>query len=99
LAWRDELGRLLRPGGHLLLTLCGDAYVEKLTREERRVCADGECVLRREQVAGSNLCTTFHPLAFVRDRLAEGWDLVEYVPGGALGSPVQDLVVLQRPAS
>jgi hypothetical protein len=28
----------------------------------------------------------------VRDRLADGWELVENVPRGALGNPVQDLI-------
>jgi SAM-dependent methyltransferase len=96
-AWRDELGRVLRPGGHLLLTLHGDAYIDHLRGEERRAYADGECVVRWGQVAGSNLCATFHPPAFVRNRLADGWDLVEHVPCGALGSPEQDLIVLRKP--
>ena len=99
LAWRDEFGRVLRPGGHLLLTLCGDAYVEKLRGEERRIYADGECVVRWAEVAGANLCSAFHPPAFVRDRLADGWELVEHVPRGALGNPVQDLIVLHKPSS
>jgi SAM-dependent methyltransferase len=99
LAWRDEFGRVLRPGGHLLLTLCGDAYVEKLRGEERRIYADGECVVRWAEVAGANLCSAFHPPAFVRDRLADGWELVEHVPRGALGNPVQDLIVLRKPSS
>jgi 2-polyprenyl-3-methyl-5-hydroxy-6-metoxy-1,4-benzoquinol methylase len=96
-AWRDELGRVLRPGGHLLLTLQGDASAEALTDKERRLYAGGECVVRWAQAAGLNLCTAFHPPSFVRDRLADGWELVEHVPRGALGNPEQDLVVLRRP--
>jgi SAM-dependent methyltransferase len=99
LAWRDELGRVLRPGGHLLLTLAGDAYGEKLSGKERRVYADGGCVVKRAEVAGSNLCFAIHPPAFVRGRLADGWELVEHVPRGALGNPEQDLVVLRKPDS
>lgn len=98
-AWRDELRRILRPGGHFLLTLHGDAYVDRLRSEERRVYADGQCVVRRGEVAGSNLCMTVHPPAFVRDRLADGWEFVEHVPRGALGNPQQDLVVLRKPRS
>ena len=98
-AWREELGRVLRPGGRLLLTLHGDAYIGRLRGKERRVYAYGECVVRWAEVAGTNLCTTFHPPAFVRDRLADGWELVEHVPRGALGNPEQDLVVLRKPAS
>jgi 2-polyprenyl-3-methyl-5-hydroxy-6-metoxy-1,4-benzoquinol methylase len=98
-AWRDELARVLRPGGYLLLTLCGDAYLERMSEEERRLYAHGECVVRWEKAAGLNLCQAFHPPAFVRDRLADGWELVEHVPRGALGNPEQDLIVLRRPGS
>jgi 2-polyprenyl-3-methyl-5-hydroxy-6-metoxy-1,4-benzoquinol methylase len=97
LAWRDELGRVLRPGGHLLVTVHGDAYIPRLRREERRLYDRGECVVRWAEVAGSNLCTTFHPPAFVRNQLALGWELVEHLPRGALGNPEQDLIVLRRP--
>jgi 2-polyprenyl-3-methyl-5-hydroxy-6-metoxy-1,4-benzoquinol methylase len=99
LAWRDEFGRVLRPGGHLLLSLHGDAYIERLNSEERRLYESGECVVRWATVAGSNLCSAFHPSAFVRDRLAHGWEFVELVPRGALGNPEQDLLVLRKPAS
>ena len=37
LAWRDELRRVVRPGGHLLLTLHGEAFTDGLTPEERAV--------------------------------------------------------------
>jgi SAM-dependent methyltransferase len=98
LAWRDELGRVLRPGGHLLLTVHGEAYFEELTNEERLIYAEDGCVVRWGEAAGSNFCMTIHSPEFVRDRLADGWELVEHVPAGALGSPKQDLVLLRKPA-
>jgi SAM-dependent methyltransferase len=99
LAWCKEFCRVLRPGGYLLLSLHGDAYVERLKDKERQVYADGECVVRWAQAPGSNLCSAFHPPAFVRSRLADGWQLVEQLPCGALGNPVQDLVLLRKPAA
>jgi SAM-dependent methyltransferase len=96
-AWRDELRRVARPGGYLLLSLHGGAYVEQLTYEERSVYERGGCVVRWPKAAGANLCSTFHSPAFVRDRIADGWELVEHVPRGALGCPEQDLILLRRP--
>ncbi len=95
--WRDELRRVLRPGGHLLLTLHGDAHFGKLKPEERGVYEAGGCVVRWPKAAGSNLCATYHSPRFVRDRLADDWEFVEQVPGGAGGHPPQDLVVLHKP--
>ena len=95
-AWRNELGRVLRPGGYLVLSLHGDAYVGKLRGPERRIYEDGECVVRWAEVAGSNLCSAFHPPIFVRNQFACGWELVEHLPCGALGNPDQDLVVLRK---
>jgi SAM-dependent methyltransferase len=97
LAWRDELGRVLRPGGCLLLTVHGEAYLDQLTNEERLIYAEGGCVVRWREAAGSNFCMTVHSPEFVRDHLADGWEFVEHVPRGALGSPEQDLIVLRKP--
>jgi SAM-dependent methyltransferase len=96
LAWRDEWRRVLRPGGHLIVTVHGEAYFEQLTNEERLIYADGGCVVRWGEAPGSNFCMTIHSPEFVRDRLADGWEFVEHVPRGALGSPEQDLVVLRK---
>ncbi len=97
MAWRDELRRVMRPGGHLLLTLHGDAFVEQLKPEERSVYDAGGCVVRWAEAAGANLCSTFHSRPFVRDHIAEGWELVEQVPRGAGGHPAHDLVLLRKP--
>ena len=96
-AWYDELHRVLRPGGHLLLTLHGEAFIDRLTSEERSVYDAGGCIVRWAEAAGANLCCTIHSPAFIRDRIANGWELVEHMPRGAGGNPAHDLVVLRRP--
>jgi SAM-dependent methyltransferase len=95
--WMQELTRVLRPGGHLLLTLHGDAYLERLTADEQASYRRGALVVRWAEVAGSNLCTAFHPRAYVESRLDGPVALVEAVDEGAAGMPHQDLYVFQRP--
>jgi SAM-dependent methyltransferase len=98
-AWIDELGRITAPGGLLLLTTHGDSYADRLDADERATYDSGEPVVRWPGVAGSNLCTTFHPESYVRTRLAPGLELLEHTPdGGTLGSREQDLVVFRKPA-
>ena len=56
----------------------------------------GEVVVRRGTTAGSNWCTVFHPERFVRERLADGLAVVDFVPEGARGNPRQDLSLLRK---
>lgn len=95
--WLDELARVLRPGGHLLLTLHGEHYRPDLTDDERAAFDRGDLVVRHATVAGTNRCTTFHPPAYVRERMPRGLTLVEHVSEGAAGNPFQDLVLFRKP--
>jgi SAM-dependent methyltransferase len=98
-AWIDELSRIVSPRGLLLLTTHGDSYADRLDADERRQYESGEAVVRWPSVAGSNLCTTFHPERYVSERLAPELDLLEHTPdGGTVGSRRQDLVVFRKPA-
>jgi SAM-dependent methyltransferase len=97
-AWVGELTRVLRPGGYLLLSTHGPRYLERLNADERAAFEAGEAVVRFEEVAGTNLCTAFHPPEYVREKLGAGLDLVEEVSEGALGNPHQDLFLFRKPA-
>lgn len=97
-AWIDEFARVLTPGGLLLLTTHGEYYRPQLTPAEQRRFDAGELVTRDAVVAGTNLCTTFHPPVYVRDRLPRGLILVDHVPLAAHGNPHQDIVLLGRRA-
>lgn len=95
--WVAELSRVLRPGGYLLVSTHGERYLERLSADERARFQSGEVVVRFEQVAGTNLCTAFHPPEYVRANLARGLELVEEVPEGARGNPHQDLFLFRKP--
>jgi SAM-dependent methyltransferase len=93
-AWLAELARVLRPGGHLLLTTHGEHYTSDLTAAERARFAAGELVLRFPNAAGSNACVAYHPEAAIRSLAAERFEIREFVPA-RFG---QDFSLLQRQA-
>jgi SAM-dependent methyltransferase len=96
LAWRDEVRRVLRPGGRLLLTTHGRAYLARLDARERARFEAGELVVRWGEVVGSNLCSAYHPERYLRETFADGFAFLELEPEGARGNPTQDLVLLQK---
>ena len=96
LLWMRELERVLRPGALLVLSTHGEHYASRLSEDERERFAAGEVVVRWEQVAGTNLCTAFHPPSYVRERLARRFEALDFVAAGAKGNPHQDLFVFRR---
>ncbi|MGI8803851.1 MAG: class I SAM-dependent methyltransferase [Solirubrobacteraceae bacterium] len=76
-AWMDELARVVKPGGHVLFTTAGEAYCERLSPEERRDYDHGDAVVQFDTAAGTNLCIVYHPPAYVRGRMLDGFELRE----------------------
>jgi SAM-dependent methyltransferase len=96
LEWIAELHRILEPGGLLLVSVHGDRYVDTLDDPERARYHAGETVVRSADSAGGNRCASFHSEQCVRTRLAAGFEVLEFVPEGALGNPHQDAYLLRR---
>jgi SAM-dependent methyltransferase len=91
--WLDELARVARKW--VLVSVHGEPYRVRLTPEELRDFDAGEVVVRWGAVAGTNLCTAFHPRVALERLVEPRFELVSYLPEGARGNPPQDLVLLR----
>ena len=97
--WMRELVRVVRPGGLLLITVMGEQRLRSLPAWERlrEPFEAGELVVTKPERAGSNACAVYHPLAYVRDTLTSGLEIVDYEAGSPAAG--QDGVLLRTPVS
>lgn len=97
-AWLDELRRILRPGGVLLLTTQGRAFLPKLSRPEQRILRRDGMLIRDYPQPGHRMMSAFHDPGHFRSVLALRFDVLDVRDGSedprAAGG--QDLWLLQR---
>lgn len=105
LPWRVELARLLKPGGHLVVTTHGQKAMRAdwpggravvLRDDERALFESGQVLVQRSNLTGLNACTAFHPEAYLRSAFAGEMSMVGFLPGEAPWSG-QDITVLRKP--
>jgi len=94
--WINELWRILRPGGYLLMTTQGNEFLGKLSLQERHRYQKGRIVVRFEKAAGTNLCSTYHPQSYVCQKLAGKFSLTLCRAGAARGNGNQDIYLLRK---
>jgi len=92
----QELRRILKPEGLLIVTVHGDHYFPQIPASEQPRYQRGELIVTGQVAAGQNLCSAFHPEAYVRNVLAKDFDVIECRPQGAVGNPLQDVYLLRR---
>lgn len=91
--WLDELARVARRW--VLVSVHGLPYRARLRPDEQRRFDAGEIVVRWGVVAGSNLCTAFHPRAAFERLVEPRFEVVSFLPEGARGNRPQDLALLR----
>ena len=94
--WMNELSRVLKPGGYIYFTTHGEFYLSRLTPEERESFAKGVPVVREQHESGSNFCATFHPPQYVHETLAQGFTVLEFMPGSEHGWSAQDIHLVKK---
>jgi len=95
--WFDELRRVTRPGGVILVSTHGEALRPQLLPEEDEAFRQGELVVRRDGGVdeGKRMYLAFQPEPFMRGRLLDGCEVLEHVDDR--GPAKQDFWVVRRP--
>ena len=78
--WMGELRRVVRPGGHVLVTMNGATGSRDLGPTDRARYDAGELLVFGERFQGRNYCAAIHPESYVRDVLARDLELVAAMP-------------------
>ena len=98
-AWRDELRRVLKPGGILIVTAHGDWYREHhLLPDEQKTYDAGKLVVRGSVEEGKKWFAAFHAPAYMRDKFFAGWKILGHQTHPLPGSIEQDVWIAQKTA-
>jgi len=81
-SWSEELYRVAAPGGVVILTTHGDAFVEKLTEAEAEAYKLEKVIQRDKTKEGHRTFGTFQPPAFIRHVFEKsGFTVAAHTPG------------------
>jgi len=84
-SWMKELSRVLRPAGYLVIS----TLPVRMLPENQRT---GQMVVVKESEAGANACLAYHTLDYVEEKLAKGFQVMEFIEGGV----GQDFYLLRK---
>jgi predicted SAM-dependent methyltransferase len=83
ISWVNELFRVLKPGGILIITTLGDKsyHTELLPREKRTYEKEG-IVIRGQYKEGKKMHLAMHNPLYVKNTLLRKFEIMEHLPAG-----------------
>ncbi len=69
--WIGEIHRILKPGGILIITTQGNAYKDKMLKNELKAFEQGNIVIRNYLKEGHRIFSAFQPETFMRQLLKD----------------------------
>lgn len=94
--WFRELLRTLKKDGILLLTLHGNAFLKKLSKNEQENFNKGKLVVKGNTTEGHRTYSAFQPKSFVKNLIGDN-ELLEHIPGKIIDNvPQQDVWIIRK---
>ena len=95
--WKNELYRILKPGGIMILTSHGIHFRQKLTPYEQKLFDGGKLVVRKSSSEGHRTYAAFHPPDFMK-KLFSAFKIEDHItPAPEKGKWLpQDIWVLRK---
>ena len=95
--WYNELLRILKPGGLLLLTTQGDVFMEKLTPAEKAHYLQGQLIVRGKVKEGHRTYSAFHPTAYMLQLFSNAEIVKHFSPKPEKGKWLpQDIWIIRK---
>ena len=92
-----ELIRILKPGGILLLTTHGKAFMEIMTENEKVRFEQGNLIVRDKAKEGHRVFTAFHPPAYMITLFSTHANIIKHTEGAKRDWGIsQDVWILQK---
>jgi ubiquinone/menaquinone biosynthesis C-methylase UbiE len=91
-AWKNEILRVLKPGGFFLMTTHGENYLKWLTPEEQERFQQGQLVFQVHGRYGSNSVGAIQSLKQVQNQFGDDFEIVDFVPHGS----DQDIYIMKK---
>lgn len=95
-SWRDEIIRLLAPGGVAIVTLHGDRFIQYLSTEDAAQYQDGNLVVSEFAAEGKRDFQAYHPPSWVRANLLGSLECLEHDERELFDWFHQDIWVLRK---
>lgn len=95
--WMTELHRIIKSGGIFLFTTQGNAFLNKLTAEEKGQFSKEQLIVRGKVKEGHRTYSAFQPEPFMYSLFSDQWKVLKFIPGTMKDwGPEQDTWIIQK---
>ena len=93
--WLEELIRITKPGGYIIVTVHGVSRASVLSEEQLKQFHKGKLIVRGERYFGTNICGAYHPRHYLEELAGGSLTELDYMELGATDA-AQDVYLFRK---